>query len=294
MHTVGDDDKTELPTAMIQPRRMHPGHYVALLAALLFALVPLFWLLSLSFRPLWEFYVVPIHWLPQEPTLENYRNVFYPYIDPSGWPQTSSWPSIVTSGVVAASATLLSIVIGLMAALAISRHGAGGPRMLLYILSFRMAPPMAVAIPVVAVITTVGLRDSFSGLILVYAAYTVPISTLMLKSFIDQVPVEIEEAAMMDGMSRWHSYFFVTLPLMRSGLAATILFIFIICWGEGALALALTAGRWVTIPVQLVNKVYSPHVQGALAVLALPPLLILGFFIQPHLSRGFTFGAVKN
>jgi len=279
---------------MIRPKKMHLGHYVALLAALLFALVPLFWLLSVSFRPLWEFYVVPIHWLPQQPTLESYRNVFYPYIDPSGWPQTSSWPSIVTSGVVAASATFLSVVAGLMAAFAISRHGAGGPRMLLYILSFRMAPPMAVAIPVVAVITTVGLRDSFSGLILVYAAYTVPISTLMLKSFIDQVPVGIEEAAMMDGLSRWHSYIFVTLPLMRSGLAATILFIFIICWGEGALAMALTAGRWVTIPVQLVNKVYSPHVQGALAVLALPPLLILGFLIQPHLSRGFTFGAVKN
>ena len=279
---------------MNQPRNAHLGHYVALLAALLFALVPLFWLLSISFRPLWEFYVVPIHWLPQEPTLESYRNVFYPYIDPSGWPQTSSWPSLVTSGVVAASATFLSVVAGLMAALAIARHGAGGPRMLLYILSFRMAPPMAVAIPVVAVITTVGLTDSFSGLILVYAAYTVPISTLMLKSFVDQVPVEIEEAAMMDGLSRWHSYIFVTLPLMRSGLAATILFIFIICWGEGALAMALTAGRWVTIPVQLVNKVYSPHVQGALAVLALPPLLILGFLIQPHLSRGFTFGAVKN
>jgi multiple sugar transport system permease protein len=122
----------------------------------------------------------------------------------------------------------------------------------------------------------------------------VPISTLMLKSFVDQVLAEIEEAAMMDGMSRWQSHFLVTLPLMRSGLAATLLFIFIICWGEGALALALSAGHWVTIPVQLVNKVFSPHVQGALAVLALPPLLILGFLIQPHLSRGFTFGALKN
>ena len=116
----------------------------------------------------------------------------------------------------------------------------------------------------------------------------------MLKSFVDQVPAEIEEAAMMDGMSRWQSHFRVTLPLMRSGLVATLLFIFIICWGEGALALALSAGHWVTIPVQLVNKVFSPHVQAALAVLALPPLLIFGFLIQPHLSRGFTFGAVKS
>jgi len=278
---------------MTRPKNLRPGQYLALLAALLFALVPLFWLLSTSFKPLLEFYVEP-EWLPREPTLENYHNVFYPYIDPAGFPQSSSWRAILTSGIIAASATALSVGAGLMAALAISRHRAGGPRMLLYILSFRMAPPMAIAIPVVAVISTIGVRDPFSGLILIYAAYTVPISTLMLKSFIDQVPAEIEEAAMMDGMSRWQSHFRVTLPLIRSGLAATILFIFIICWGEGALALALTAGRWVTIPVQLVNKVYSPHVQGALAVLALPPLLIFGFLIQPHLSRGFTFGAVKN
>ncbi len=279
---------------MTRQRNLHPGQYLALLAALLFALVPLFWLLSTSFKPLFEFFLLPVQWLPLSPTLENYHNVFYPYIDPAGWPQSSSWRSIVTSGLIAASATCLSVGDGLMAAFAISRHRAGGPRMLLYILSFRMAPPMAVAIPVAVVIGAIGIRDSFSGLILVYAAYTVPISTLMLKSFVDQVPAEIEEAAMMDGMSRWQSHFRITVPLIRSGLAATILFIFIICWGEGALALALTAGRWVTIPVQLVNKVYSPHVQGALAVLALPPLLIFGFLIQPHLSRGFTFGAVKN
>jgi len=273
---------------------LHPVQYLALVAALLFALVPLFWLVSTSFKPLFEFYLLPLQWLPRAPTLENYHNVFYPYIDPAGWPQSSSWRAIVASGVVAGSATCLSVGAGLMAAFAISRHRAGGSRMLLYILSFRMAPPMAVAIPVAVVISTVGIRDSFSGLILVYAAYTVPISTLMLKSFVDQVPAEIEEAAMMDGMSRWQSHFLVTLPLMRSGLAATLLFIFIICWGEGALALALSAGHWVTIPVQLVNKVFSPHVQGALAVLALPPLLILGFLIQPHLSRGFTFGALRN
>ena len=90
----------------------------------------------------------------------------------------------------------------------------------------------------------------------------------MLKSFIDQVPVETEETAMLDGLSHWHSHFFVALPLMHCGPAATILFIFIICWGESALVLTLTAGRWITIPVQLVNKVYSPNVQGAPAATA--------------------------
>ena len=99
---------------------------------------------------------------------------------------------------------------------------------------------------------------------------------------------------MMDGMSRWHAHFWVTLPLMRGGLAATTLFVFILNWSEGAIALALAAGRYVTIPVQIADKVSSPHVQVNLAVLAAIPLLVLGFSIQRHLSRGFTFGAIKQ
>lgn len=281
-------------STMAQQHKLKLGQRLALLAALVFALLPLLWLLSTSFKPLLEFFLLPIQWLPVWPTLENYRNVFYPYIDPEGFPKSSSWRAILTSGVIATSATCLSVSVGLMAAFAISRHRAGGQRSLMFILSFRAAPPMVIAIPIAAVITNVGLNDPYSGLILVYAAYTAPIATLMLKSFIDQVPVELEEAAMIDGMSRWQSHLFVTTPLIRSGLAATFLFVFILCWGEGALALTLSSGRWVTIPVQLVNKVYSPHVQSALAVLALPPLVILGFFLQPHLSRGFTFGAIKN
>ncbi|MBT3172015.1 MAG: carbohydrate ABC transporter permease [Rhodospirillaceae bacterium] len=279
---------------MTRQQKLKPAQRLALLAALVFALLPLLWLLSTSFKPLFEFFLIPVQWLPVWPTLENYRNVFYPYIDPAGFPQSSSWRAIFTSGVIALSATCLSVGASLMAAFAISRHRAGGSRTLMFILSFRAAPPMVIAVPIAAVITSAGLNDPYSGLILVYAAYTAPIATLMLKSFIDQVPAEIEEAAMMDGYSRWQSHLFITTPLIKSGLAATFLFVFILCWGEGALALALSSGRWVTIPVQLVNKVYSPHVQSALAVLALPPLLILGFFLQPHLSRGFTFGAIKN
>jgi multiple sugar transport system permease protein len=131
-------------------------------------------------------------------------------------------------------------------------------------------------------------------LTLIYIAYTVPLSTWMLKSFIDQTPRELEDAAMMDGMSRSQTHFRITLPLMRSGLAATNLFIIILNWSEGTIALALAAGRYVTIPVQIADKVSSPHVQVALAVFAAVPLLVLGIAIQRHLNRGFTFGAIKQ
>jgi len=86
----------------------------------------------------------------------------------------------------------------------------------------------------------------------------VPLATWMLKNFIDQTPPEVEEAAMMDGMSRWHTHFLVTLPMKRGGLAATILFVIILNWSEGAIALALAAGHYVTISVQVADKDASP------------------------------------
>jgi multiple sugar transport system permease protein len=222
--------------------------------------------------------------------------VFYAQVSVNlmGWPQSSSWRAMVSSTIISTVATFFSVLIGLLAAFAISRYQLGRNFMTLQILSFRMVPPIAVAVPFAIIGTTIGATFTPVLLTLIYIAYTVPLATWMLKSFIDQTPPEIEEAAMMDGMSRWHAHFLVTLPMRRGGLAATILFVFILNWSEGAIALALAAGRYVTIPVQIADKVASPHVQVTLAVLAALPLLTLGYLIQNHLSRGFTFGAIKQ
>ena len=207
---------------MARQHKLNLGQRLALLGALVFALLPLFWLLSSSFKPLLEFFLHPVQWLPVWPTLENYRNVFYPYINPAGFPQSSSWRAILTSGIIATSATCLSVSVSLMAACAISRHRAGGQRSLMFSLSFRTAPPIVIAIPIAAVIISVGLNDPYSGLILVYGAYTAPIATLMLKSFIDQVPTELEEAAMIDGANSWRIFCDVTLPSILPVLAVGI------------------------------------------------------------------------
>jgi multiple sugar transport system permease protein len=262
--------------------------------ALLFALFPIFWLVSKSFMPWVEYTANPAIWITSNPTFDNYHNVFSDYVNLMGWPQSSSWRAIVSSTIISTVATFFSVFIGLLAAFALSRYQVGGNFMPLQILSFRMVPPIAVAVPFAIIGTTIGATFTPVLLTLIYIAYTVPLATWMLKSFIDQTPREVEEAAMMDGMSRWHAHFRVTLPLMRGGLAATTLFVFILNWSEGAIALALAAGRYVTIPVQIADKVSSPHVQVSLAVLAAIPLLVLGFSIQRHLSRGFTFGAIKQ
>jgi multiple sugar transport system permease protein len=267
---------------------------VALAAALIFALFPVFWLLSTSFKPWVEFTVSPAIWVTSHPTLENYRNIFYPYVNQVGMPQSSSWPALVSSCIVSVTATFFSVAIGLLAAIGIARYRVGGNFVPLQILSFRMVPPVAVAIPFAIIGTTIGATSTPVLLTIIYVAYTVPLSTWMLKSFIEQVPLEIEEAAMMDGMSRWQAHFRVTVPLMKGGLAVTVLFVFIINWSEGAIALALAAGRYVTIPVQIFNKVYSPHVQVALATLGTIPPIVIGLSIYRHLGRGFTFGAIKE
>ncbi len=275
-------------------RRLSPLNRVGLVAALVFAIFPILWLLSKSFMPWVEYTANPAIWVTSNPTLDNYHDVLFDYVNLMGWPQSSSWRAMVSSTIIGITSTFFSVAIGLLAALAISRYRIGGNFMALQILSFRMVPPIAVAVPFAIIGNTIGATFTPVLLTLLYIAYTVPLSTWMLKSFIDQTPRELEDAAMMDGMSRWHAHFRVTVPLMRGGLAATIMFIFILNWSEGAIALALAAGRYVTIPVQIADKVASPHVQVALAVLAAVPLLVLGIAIQRHLSRGFTFGAIKQ
>ncbi len=277
-----------------RPRRFTLLNGIALAAALLFALFPLFWLVSTSFKPWHEFTVSPAIWITSHPTLENYRSVFFPYVNQMGMPETSSWRALVSSSIVSVTATFFSIAIGLMAAIGIARYRVGGNFLPLQILAFRMVPPVAVAVPFGIIGTMIGATSPPVLLTLIYIAYTVPLSMWMLKSYIEQVPVQIEEAAMMDGMSRWQAHFRVTVPLIRGGLAATVLFIFLLNWSEGAIALALAAGRYVTIPVQIADKANSPHVQVALGVLAAAPLVVLGLVLHRHLGRGFTFGALKQ
>ena len=196
-------------------------------------------------------------------------------------------------------ATALSVAIGLFSAIGISRYGNGSRATPLIILSGRMFPPAAIAVPFVIIFSNVGLTDSYTGLIAVYVAVTLPFSTWMLKSFVDDLPREIEEAAMIDGRSRLAAHLTVTIPLIRGGIFATTMFIFILNWSEFMFALVLSYSNVNTIPVQLARYVTATAgtlygVQAALAVLAIVPLVIVGYLIQSHLARGMTFGAIKQ
>lgn len=275
---------------------------VVLLGAIVITLFPIFWIVMTAIKPPTDWNAAPAIWIPANPTLINFRTLFNPDAIREygvGGVSQAATMSVLGSILASTTATLLSVTIGLLSAIGISRYSSGGRATPLVILSGRMFPPAAIAVPFVIIFSNVGLIDTYSGLIAIYVAATLPFSTWMLKSFVDEIPREIEEAAMVDGKSRLMAHLTVTLPLIRGGLFATTLFIFILNWSEFLFALVLSYTNIETIPVRLAKYVTATAgtlygVQAALAVLAMVPLVIAGFLIQNHLARGMTFGAVKR
>ena len=275
---------------------------VLMAMALVIVLFPIFWIVMTSIKPPTDWNASPAIWVPSHPTLINFKTLF----DPDalreygvGGVSQSATKAVFGSVLASLVATFISVVIGLFSAIGISRYGNGSKATPLVILSGRMFPPAAIAVPFVIMFSTLNLIDSYSGLIAIYVAVTLPFSTWMLKSFVDDLPREIEEATMLDGRSRIMAHLTVTIPLIKGGLFATTMFVFILNWSEFMFALVLSYSNISTIPVQLAKYVTATAgtlygVQAALAVLAMIPLVIVGYFIQSHLARGMTFGAIKQ
>lgn len=270
--------------------------------ALVITLFPVFWIVMTAIKPPTDWNAAPAIWIPDQPTLVNFRTLFDPDaireygVGGVSQPATASVLGSIFASVIA---TFFSILIGLFSAIGLSRYSTMTKATPLVILSGRMFPPAAIAVPFVIIFSVTNVIDTYSGLIAIYVAVTLPFSTWMLKSFIDDLPREIEEAAMLDGRSRLMAHLTVTIPLVRGGLFATTMFIFILNWSEFMFALVLSYTNVTTIPVQLAKYVTATAgtlygVQAALAVLAMLPLVIGGFMIQSHLARGMTFGAVKR
>ena len=287
----------------------------------LFTMFPIYWMVATSFKPVKEWTPPKPIWFPQDATLYNYKTVFLgPGRAKGGWwgsdkgvrdsvestgakirisGESSFFVPFVNSLIVCSISTFLSISIGLLAAYAISRYRFGGNFFPFFILSARMFPPIAVVIPLVVMFSSLRLLDTHFGLIIVYTGFTIPFSVWMIKSFLEDIPRELEEAAIIDGMTRFQTIIKVTIPLAKGGIAATSLFIFILNWSEFLIAFLLTSTRVITLPV-LMSRYFSTtqgHLYGpqaALGTIATIPVIIFGFMIQKHLVRGLTFGAVKK
>jgi len=277
--------------------------------AVVIAFFPIFWLVSTSFKPIEEWQQFPPVWISSRPTLQNYRIVFAPSAAQefaarqsgaiSYKVSGSAWKAFGDSAVVASGATLLSVLFGTMAAYSIVRFRTGGASYAFQFLTVRMFPPIAVVVPMVVLFSMLRLSDTYVGLILAYTAFTLPFSIWMIRSFIEEVPEELEGAALIYGMPPLAAFLKVTFPLIRGGVLATMLFVFILNWSEFLFALTLTTGHVVTVTVQVANYVSASSgklygVQAAMGTVSTLPVILFGYLIQRHLVRGLSFGAIKR
>jgi len=206
--------------------------------------------------------------------------------------------AILSSLIIAVSSTFIATVLALLAAYALSRMRFWGAQGYLnWVLSQRFLPPIAIIIPLVFIFHDLGLRDTHLGIILAHTLINIPIALLILKSFFDDVPIEIDHAAMIDGATRFQCFYMVVLPMIRGGIAATAVLCFIFSWTEFILALFLT-NTIRTVPVKITTFVTSTGSEwgyiSALGTAAIVPGFIFILLVQNHLVRGLTMGAVKD
>jgi len=224
-------------------------------------------------------------------TLGNFARVFS---------DSESLLYLFNSVFIAAASTLASVAAGSLAGYGFSRFPfRGGRDALFLVLSTRMLPPLALAVPISFMYSRMGILDTRFGLILLYTCFNLSFTTWMMKAFFDEIPQAFEEAAMLDGHSRFQAVRRVVLPQVVPGLAATAAFSLISSWNEYAFALTLTSTDAVTMPVRIHSIIgdsgsvpWGP--MAAAATLFMLPIVFFGLMMRRHLVRGATFGTVKG
>jgi multiple sugar transport system permease protein len=285
-------------------------------------LLPLVWIISTSFKSGPD----SISYPPKvifEPSLEGYVNLFTTRTriaaeDFAALPPAETWydqvvrddgmviagPSrfgerFLNSVIIGFGSTALSIFLGTLAAYAFSRFKVPlKDDLLFFILSTRMMPPIAVAIPIYLMYRELGLSDTHLGMILLYTGVNISLAVWLLKGFIDEIPREYEEAALIDGYTRFQAFRKVVLPQAATGIASTAIFCLIFAWNEYAFAVLLTSGNAQTAPPFIptiigVGGQDWPAVAAG-ATLFLLPVMIFTILLRKHLLRGITFGAVRK
>jgi multiple sugar transport system permease protein len=275
--------------------------YALIFVALIIALIPIIWMASMAFKPVeeWTAAGADLRWLPLHPTLDNFRMIFGSSSNRLivSIEQTAARP-ILASLLAASVGTAIAMICGTLAAYGVSRFDAGR-NLPLALLQLRIFPPMAVMIPVMIMWTFLGLVDTWYGLALIYGIVTLPFAFWLMKTFFDEMPRELEEAALVEGCTRFRVFHRITLPVLMAPFASAALLVFIFNWSDYLIALLLTTKEWRTIPVYMSSLSSSMTGQlygakAALGLIAAVPPVVLGLAIQRYLVRGLTFGALKQ
>jgi multiple sugar transport system permease protein len=267
--------------------------YALAIAAVTAAVVPVFWMLTISLKTEVDQFASPPKWFTFTPTLAHYYDAF----------STRSFGQyLITSAMVATLSTACAMVLGTLAAYGLSRFRLRGQldrRLSLWILSTRMFPPIVTAVPLFLMMRDLRLINTITSLVIVYTALNLPFVVWMMRGFFKELPRELEEAAMVDGDSRLGALVRVNLPLVTPGLAATAVFCLIVSWNEFLLALVLTqTDAAMTLPVGIAGRVTQYEIKwgvmSAAGVVAMVPILAFALAVQRYLVRGLSLGAVKG
>jgi multiple sugar transport system permease protein len=278
----------------VKPRILRKGLLVlALGSALLVALAPVYWMITISLKSEIDQFAVPPKWFSFTPTLEHYYDAFV---------MRSFGQYLLTSAIVAVVSTACALVIGTLAAYALTRFRLPynvGSKLSLWILSTRMFPAIVTAVPLFLMMRDLRLLNTKAALIVVYTAFNLPFVVWMMRGFFAEVPRDLEEAALVDGDSRLGALVRVVLPLVTPGLAAMAVFCLIVCWNEFLFALVLTqTDAAMTLPVGIAGRVTQYEIKwgvmSAAGVVAMTPILVFALAMQRFLVRGLSLGAVKG
>ena len=275
----------------MNPRRWRTIGLTLIAAALLSIwVIPVLWALLTSFKTERDVLAYP-PLVFFEPTLANYREVLFG--------ASSILPNLVSSVIVAGSATVLTMLFAVPAAYALARLALPGKRAGgFYVLATQMLPPVGLIIPYYLILQKVGALDTYGGMTAIYLTFSLPFAVWLMVSYFEDVPPEMEEAALLDRAGRLRALWHVILPQVRGGIAVTTIFVFLNAWNEFLFAVVLAGNRVRPVTVAMFNFISVEQTQWARlaagAMLAMAPVIVLGLLAQRHIVKGLTVGAVKG
>ena len=255
---------------------------------------PFYWMVATALKTRIQIVNIPPLFI-FTPTLDNFRGVFFT----SSGLETNFKEFFKMSIIISALSTFFSVMFGSLAAYSVSRFKMKGKDdLMFFILSTRMLPPIATLVPLFLMYRQLGLSDTVHGMVLLYTMFNLGFTTWMMKSFFDEIPIEYEEAALMDGYSRWEAFVKVVLPQSVTGLAASAVFCLIASWNEFVYGSILTTRYARTVPpavaVRVGHEGYEWGKIAATAFMYVLPVLLFTFLVRKSLLRGLTFGAIKK
>lgn len=270
---------------MTRPIRL--AKIILMIVVAVIFIFPVYWLAITSLKPLIHVLTFPPRFLPVPATLSGYAGAL----------EARGAVVFKNSLIIAVATTLITLLTGSFAAYSFARFNIGGFHLPFWILSTRMMPAVASIIPLFLLINKLGFLDTYPAVIVAHLVLTLPFAVWMLRGFFMEIPVELEESAMIDGCSRLGALVRIGFPLVAPGLAVTALFCFVFSWNEFMFALILTRRVATTLPIVMAGMQAVHGVQwsimSALAVIGIIPVVILSIVAQRYLVRGLTLGAIR-